>query len=165
MDHGKLVNAFGVTRTFMGDVRDNGTQREATAFIGQSDTAGNMNRVMYEIDWGFIPKTFRDGPNPDSNDTPRRMTYESHGIGFHLQVHDNFVAQLDTRHPRWKEAANNLLYVMNRPVIIHGREVRIRAEAELGLKWGCDMLEWNGDVTQLDSIVEQLQRNLHGRNY
>lgn len=156
---GKIVNAYGLTRIFLGSHADNGTQREATAFIGQSDTASNMNRVMYEVDFGFIPKNFRDGPNPDANAKPLPMSYESHGFRFMLQVHDNFLSQLSTKHPRWKEAAHNLLHVMNRPVIIHGREVRIRAEAGLGLRWGHKhMTEWDGkDPYDLDRIVTSLQ--------
>jgi hypothetical protein len=153
---GQLTNAYGTTRTFLGDPSDHGTQREATAFIGQSDTAGNMNRVMYEIDWGYIPESYRDGDNPDFRDTPRKMTWDSHGIAFHLQVHDNFVAQLSLKHPRWREAADNLLYVMNRPVIIKGREVRIRAEADMSITWSNNTLPWGGDVSELDSIVNQL---------
>lgn len=155
---GILANCFGVTRRFLGDPADNGTQREATAFIGQSGTASNMNRVMFEIDWGWMPERFRDAPNPWAKEKPLRMDRESHGFGFHLQVHDNFVSQLDTRHSRWKEAAHNLLYVMNRPVIIHGREVSIRAEAEVGLRWGKGMIEWDGkDPYDLDRIVTSLR--------
>lgn len=152
-----LTNAFGVTRRFLSDPTDNGTQREATAFIGQSDTSSNMNRVQNEVNWGYIPPSFRDGPNPDFGDTPRIMGWDSHGFRFHLQVHDNFLSQLELSHPRWKEAAHNLLHVMNRPVIIHGREVRIRAEAEVGLKWGKGMIEWDGkDVHDLDRISTSL---------
>jgi len=156
---GRIVNAFGLTRTFLGSHADNGTQREATAFIGQSDTASNMNRVMYEIDFGFIPKTFRDGPNPDANAKPLKMDLESHGFRFMLQVHDNFLTQLSLKHPRWKEAAHNLLHVMNRPVIIHGREVRIRAEAGVGLRWGHKhMTDWDGkDPYDLDRIVTSIK--------
>jgi hypothetical protein len=51
-----ITNCFGITRTFLGDPSDNGTQREATAFVGQSATGGNMNRSMYEIDHGYIPE-------------------------------------------------------------------------------------------------------------
>ena len=156
-DKARVVNAYGLTRIFLGDPRDNGTQREATAFVGQSDTASNMNRAMYEIDHGFIPMDFRDGANPDRDATPLRMNWDSHGLAFHLQVHDNFVAQLNLRNPRWKEAAHNLLYVMNRPVIIHGREVRIKAEAEIGLRWGKGMLDWDGTDEGLDSIADQLK--------
>lgn len=150
---GSLTNAYNLTRLFMGDPKDNGTQREATAFIGQSDTASNMNRVMYEVDFGFIPKQFRDGPNPHADDEPRKMSYESHGIAFHLQVHDNFVAQLDMRHPLWKQAAHNLLYVMDRPVIIHGRTVRIKAEAEIGFRRGKGLVDWDGNLEHLDAAV------------
>lgn len=155
---GSITNAFGITRNFLGSPTDNGTQREATAFIGQSGTAGNMNRVMYEIDWGYIPESFRDGPNPDRYDKPRMMNYQSHGFSFMMQVHDNFLSQLDLRHPNWKEAAHNLLYVMNRPVIIHGREVRIKAEAEIGIRWGKSMIEWDGkDPNDIERIVAKLK--------
>lgn len=155
---GSVTNAFGITRNFLGNPGDNGTQREATAFIGQSDTAGNMNRVMYEIDHGWIPKEFRDGPNPDRYAKPLRMSYESHGFAFFMQVHDNFVSQLNLNHPNWREAASNLLHVMNRPIIIHGREVRIAAEAEIGIRWGKHMLEWDGkNPRDIEGIVARLK--------
>lgn len=155
---GLLRNAFGIQRRFLGDPEDNGTQREATAFIGQSDTAGNMNRTMYEIDFGYIPPSFRDGPNPCAGDSPRIMSQRSHGFRFMLQVHDSFLVQLDTRNPRWKEAACNLLHVMERPVIINGHTVRIKTEAEFGVAWGYGMCHsWDGkDVDALESIRRQL---------
>lgn len=160
---GKLTNAFGFTRNFLGDPNDNGTQREATSFYGQSNTGGNMNRVAKEIDWGQIPETFRDGLNPDRREKPLRMTYESHGFAFLLQVHDNYLATLNLGHPNWREAAHNLLQVMNRPIIIHGREFRIGSEAEIGLRWGKSMLEWkSGDPRDIDGIVaklKQMERN------
>jgi DNA polymerase I-like protein with 3'-5' exonuclease and polymerase domains len=155
---GLLTNAFGVARRFLGDPADNGTQREATAFIGQSDTAGNMNRSMYEIDFGYIPEKFRDGPNPDASATPLKMDWWSHGFRFMLQVHDSFLCQLDTRHPKWKEAAHNLLHVMERPVIINGHVVRIKTEAEFGVAWGYGLTEsWDGkDDAALDRIAAKL---------
>jgi hypothetical protein len=155
---GVLANAFGITRRFLGDPGDNGTQREATAFLGQSDTAGNMNRTMYEIDFGYVPPTFRDGPNPDATVTPLKMDYQSHGFRFMLQVHDSFLVQLDTRNPRWKEAAHNLLHVMERPVIINGHVVRVKTEPEFGVRWGYGLTEtWNGkDDSALDRIASTL---------
>ena len=152
---GTMTNCFGITRQFLGDARDNGTQREATAFIGQSATAGNMNRVMYEIDYGWMPKRFRDGANPHYGDEPRKMNWESHGIALHLQIHDSFVAQLNTKHPLWRQAAHNLLYVMDRPIIIHGRTVRIKTEAEIGIRWGAGLIKWDGDMQSLDSVVDK----------
>jgi hypothetical protein len=155
---GILANAFGITRRFLGDPNDNGTQREATAYIGQSDTAGNMNRTMYEIDFGWIPQTFRDGPNPDANAVPLKMDIWSHGFRFMLQVHDSFLCQVDTRHPKWKEACHNLLHVMERPVIINGHTVRIKTEAEFGLRWGYGLTEsWDGRSDEaLDRIAATL---------
>lgn len=150
---GRLTNAFGITRQFMGDPRDNGTQREATGFIGQSDTAGNMNRSMYEIDHGYIPQRFRDGDNPDRNDTPRRMDLESHGFRFLLQTHDSFTAQLNLDHPRFHEAVDNLLHVMERPIIINGHVVRVKTEASFGLRWGKKMLDFNPKKDSLDDVI------------
>jgi len=151
---GTLTNAFGITRRFLGDPNDSGTQREATGFIGQSDTAGNMNRSMYEIDFGYIPERFRDGDNPDRADTPRRMDLDSHGFRFLLQTHDSFTAQLSLDHPRFEEACHNLLHVMERPVIIHGRTVRVKTEASFGLRWGKKMVEWNPLKSSLSSIID-----------
>lgn len=160
LQSGWITNAYNISRKFMGEANDNGTQREATAFLGQSDTAGNMNRVMAEVDWGFLPKKFRDGDNPDYDDQPRRMTWDSHGIAFHIQVHDNFVTQLNFRHPKWQEAATNLLYVMDRPCIIKGRHVRIKAEAEISRRWGYKTKEWNGALNELEDIVASFNPKL-----
>lgn len=155
---GKLTNAFGVTRSFLGDWKDSGTQREATGFIGQSDTAGNMNRTMYEIDHGFIPARFRDGDNPDFGDEPRKMDLDSHGFRILLQTHDSFTVQLSLDHPRVEEAAHNLLYVMERPVIINGHTVRVKTEAELGLRWGKKMFGWNpAKMSFSDAVTQALQ--------
>lgn len=154
---GRVTNAFGVTRRFLGDPEDNGTQREATGFIGQSDTAGNMNRSMYEWQYGWIPKSFRDGVNPCANERPLQMDWESHGFQILLQVHDSFVIQLNTKHPRWKEAAHNVLHVMERPVIINGHTVRVKTEAAIGTRWSKKMPGWKSkDPHDLDRIVASL---------
>lgn len=158
---GTLTNAFGVTRRFLGDPTDNGTQREATAFIGQSDTAGNMNRSMYEIDHGWIPEHFRDAPNPSFGIKPLQMSLESHGFRFMLQVHDSFVAQLSLDHPRFREAAHNLLTVMERPVIIHGRQFSVKTESSFSFRWSKEeSREWKSrDVADLDRIIASIPRS------
>lgn len=160
-EKGTITNCFGVERRFLGDPTDNGTQREATGYVGQSATAGNMNRAMYELDHGFIPRSFRDGLNPDANDRPRMMSWESHGFMLLMQIHDSFVASFDTRNPNWKEAAHNLLYVMNRPVIINGHTVRVRTEAKYGKRWSKDsMLSWSGrDPHDLDRVAMSVLNN------
>lgn len=155
-DGGVLANAFGVVRRFLGDAKDNGTQREATAYLGQGGTAGNMNRAMYEVMLGQIPETFRDGPNPAARAKPLKMDLESHGFEILLQTHDSFTIQLHMNHPKWKEAAHNMLHVMERPVIINGHSVVVRTEAEFGFRWGKGMVEWKSkDPYDLDRIVAQ----------
>jgi hypothetical protein len=159
---GEITNAFGLTRKFMGNPEDNATQREATAFYGQAGTASNMNRVMEEIDFGYMPKNFRDGVNPWANERPLKMDRWSHGFDFKLQTHDSFTCHLDLKHHKWKEAAHNLLIVMKRPVIIHGRTVKVRVDAEIGPRWGKNMTPWDGkDPYDLDRIVVQSQANQH----
>lgn len=150
---GTVTNAFGIERTFLGDPNDNGTLREIAGFVGQSDTAGNMNRSQYEIDHGFIPANFRDGANPNAKSEPRRMDWKSHGFRFLLQTHDSFTVELNLNHSKWQEAVINLLHVMQRPCIINGHRVSIRAEAEFGRRWGKNMLGWNGDPSTLAEVV------------
>lgn len=153
-----MTNAFGVTRRILGDPKDNGTQREGTAFMGQSGTAGNMNRAQNEWTFGWMPERFRDGPNPDYRDRPRKMDLASHGFEQLLQTHDSFTIQLHLSNPRWKEAASNVLHVMERPLIINGHTVRVRTEAEVGLNWGKKMTSWDGkDPYDLDRIAVSLK--------
>ena len=156
--YGTQTNAYGITRRFLGDPKDNGTQREATAFYGQSNTAANMNRAQYEIDFGYMPRHFRDSINPHFGQRPLQMDLASHGFRFMAQVHDSFLVQLRLNHDRWEEAAHNLLTVMSRPVIIKGREVSVRTESEFMFRWGSKAaVEWKGlsDARSLRDIVSQ----------
>lgn len=150
---GTITNAFGIERTFLGDPNDNGTLREVAGFVGQSDTAGNMNRAQYEIDHGFIPRNFRDGENPNWNDEPRKMNWQSHGFTFLMQTHDSFTAKINLNHAKWKEGVTNLLHVMERPCIINGHKVSVKTEAEFGRRWGKKMIPWNGDLATLDDVA------------
>src|SRR3546814_5806115 len=101
---GTITNAFGIERTFLGDPKDSGTLREIAGYVGQSDTAGNMNRSQYEIDHGYIPAIFRDGGNPDARDEPRKMDWKSHGLSFLLQTHDSFTVELNLKPAKWQES-------------------------------------------------------------
>lgn len=146
----QITNAFGMTRTFLGDPKDPGTQREATAFYGQSDTAGNMNRSVEEICFGHIPPTFRDGPNAHAKQQPLQLDNKEFGLMQCLQVHDSLVGQIDTRAPLWRGALPNLLTVMQRPVTINGHRVIVAVEAEIGQRWGKGMKKWKpGDSFNL----------------
>ena len=143
-EKGSITNWYGMTRKFMGAATDPRTQREATAFYGQSGTAMNMNRVIYEIDYGFIPKRFRDGPNPHADKTPMRLN-GNNGLFLLLQVHDSFVGISDTRVPGWQEQINNLLTVLERPITINGHEFYVPAEADVMARWSSGAIKWNRD--------------------
>lgn len=116
-----------------------------------------MNRSQYEIDFGYIPRHFRDSVNPNYGIKPLQMDLDSHGFRFMIQTHDAFTAQFSLHHPRWREAARNLLTVMERPVIIHGREVSVRTEAELTFRWGhSHSVEWKSrNIDDLDRLVQE----------
>lgn len=139
---GAITNWYGMTRRFMGDPAAHRTQREATAFYGQSGTAMNMNRVLYELDFGYIPKKFRDGPNPCAGVKPILIS-DLPGNFMLLQVHDSFVGIQDTRFDCWQDNINKILTVMQRPIMIHGREFHVPAEAEVMTRWSKNAIPWN----------------------
>lgn len=147
-----IKNWFGMERKFMGDVDSDRTQREATAFYGQSGTAMNMNRVIYELDYGYMPKRYRDGLNPHADRKPI-MLKDLGRTFFLLQVHDSFIGITDTRIPDWQQNINNILTVMERPITIHGREFYVPAEAEVMARWSKDAVAWNpNNPPSLDQI-------------
>lgn len=149
----QITSAYGYTRKFMGNPTDPATQREATAFYGQNGTAGNMNRVYEEINFGLIPERFRDGLNPHRNEKPLRIDGAHTGLLTRLQVHDSIIGSINYTKSGWKENLNNLLTVMERPVIIHGREFFVPANLELGKRWGKGMSEISrSDIMSLDSV-------------
>lgn len=144
-----LANAFGMTRTFFGAGNDPATQREATAFYGQSGTAGNINRSVLELRFGIQPRRFRDADNPWYGDSP--FCLEKQGGQLLLQVHDSLLMQL----PRDNYIAliDNTCRVMERPFIIKGREVVVPTDVKIGLRWGENMLEYDRqNPTTLDEI-------------
>lgn len=144
-DTGKVTSAYGMTRQFMGDWNDPDTQREATAFYGQAGTSGNMNRCTNEVDWGYIPKDFRDGPNPHANESPLILCHEGSPFEILLQNHDSFIGQVDTRVEGWQDYLNNFLTVMERPCIINGHTMHVPAEMNVGIDWSSKMVPWNRD--------------------
>lgn len=151
-NNGEIVNWYGMRRKILGDPANPRTQREATAFYGQSGTAMNMNRALYELDYGYMPKTFRDGINPDYGKKPLQINGKD-GLYLLLQVHDSFVGISDTRVPGWQEHLNNLLTVMQRRLIINRREFFVPAEMAVAGRWTKSALEWNpNNPPSLDDI-------------
>ena len=134
-----ITNCYGMTRTVFGDPNDNKTQRELIAFIGQSGTAGNINRSLMELYFGYIQPSFRDAPNPHASAEP--FILEQHGGQLLLQLHDSIIFQIPKA--KYIDLVNNTLTVMERPCIIHGREVIVSADAKIGLRWGESMIPWD----------------------
>ena len=103
--------------------------------------------------YGYIPERFRDGPNEHAKQRPLQIDNPEYGLKVLLQVHDSLVGQISTRAPRWKEALNNVLTVMERPVTINGHRVVVRTDVEVGKRWGKGMIPWrSGDPYDLDRI-------------
>lgn len=134
---GRQTDAYGCTRLFLGDPDSHATQREATSQYGQANTAGNINRTFDELLFGYIPEKFRDGPNPHRHEIPLRL--DSADAQILLQTHDSLAMQFNTKVPNWKQGVDKLLTVMERPVIIHGREVSVPTDAEYGKQWSKKM--------------------------
>lgn len=121
---GLVVNAFGFGRQFLGDLLDSGTQRELAAFYGQGDTAGNANRALREIYFGGVCNV---------------------NCRFVKQVHDSFVFQIHKS--CIDESVQRIKQIMEKPTIVHGRSVKIPADAKVGIYWGKHMMSWKPGVT------------------
>lgn len=123
---GLATTAFGFTRKFFGDAEtDHNTQRELAAFYGQGDTAGNVNRSLRKVFYSGID----DGKK----------------CLFLLQVHDNFLFAI--RKDCIHDVVHKINAIMEEPVEIHGRKMRVPVVGELGLTWGKKMVPYSPDVT------------------
>lgn len=124
-DNGGLAtNAFGITRAFLGDPDDHATQRELSAFFGQSGTSGSANRSINEIFYSGI-------------DDGRRCL-------FLVQVHDSLKFLVHRSNlsciPRIKE-------IMERSITLKGRTFFVPVNIEVGLTDGKQMLPWHPGIT------------------
>ena len=127
---GLMKNAFGLTRKFLGSVEDHATQRQLAAQYGQSNTAGNINRSLREIFYSGI-------------DDGRRCL-------FLLQVHDSVVFAVHKHH---LSLIGDIVRIMEKPVTIHGRSMRVPASPKVGLTWGKNMLSWKPETTYADVVA------------
>lgn len=136
--HGLVTNVFGFTRQFMGDLTNHKVQRELAAQYGQGDTAGNANRALLKIYYGGICD-FR--------------------CRFIKQVHDSLVFQIHKSVLNERVAA--IKACMEEPTIVHGRSVRIPADAKVDLFWGKHMASWRPDITY-EEIIERAKKQYGG---
>lgn len=127
--------AFGRTRLYFGKLSDPKVEREFAAFIGQGGTAGNINKALDNIYYGFT----------DRNGEYREL--EKEGVQLLFQVHDSIVGQVP----------NDKLYLirdvqdaMNNVCELHGRSFTVPTEPDVGFGWGKRLMGYDDNVTLAD---------------
>lgn len=139
---GGFLTPFFYFQRFLGSSNDQGTIRAVAATAGQAGTAGRINMVMDELDFGYIPPRFRDAPNPCADDIPGMVSRKEHGISMRLQTHDSLDFNINLRHENWREGVRRIDKAFSRPVIIRNsqtgllEEFVVGTEREVGLAWG-----------------------------
>lgn len=129
---GLFTNCHGITRKFLGDPNDHSVQRELSSQYGQSGTSGNINRALRTLYY---------------NDIINGKT-----IIFILQVHDSlkFLIHKSELHviPKIKE-------VMEKEIIIKGRNFFVPVNIEVGLTDGKKMLPWRPEITYTEIVAHE----------
>lgn len=121
MQHGCLVAACGIKRTFFGirnrrDI-DDSTVREASAFEPQANTTWATNMALYNL----------------HHDRANRTSRNTFFIEPLLHVHDALAGQYKSKHRAW--AAERLKSWFNNPLVIHGIPITIPADGNWGPNW------------------------------
>lgn len=126
------TNAFGITRKFFGSADDHETQRQLSAYYGQSGTSGNANRAIREIFYSDID----DGIT----------------CLFLVQVHDSLVFLIHKDHMNKIE---KIKYIMEKEIEINGRKFSIPVSIEVGKTWGKNMVPWRSGITYDEIVVHE----------
>lgn len=138
----RVVNSFGVERTFFGRPNDDSTLREAIAHGPQSSTAMRTNLGMWRI-WHFMPEVQLMAQKHDS------VTFQ-------------FPEGLDA------EIIPRALSLMSTPLQHEGRTFDVPCEAKVGFNWGGyderlnpnGMKKWRPGVPDTRKRLEGLERPL-----
>lgn len=132
---GGFLTPFRYFQKFLSDPHDDSTLRAVAATAGQAGTAGRINTVLDELAHGFIPKFFRDGPNPSFGDDPRRVGESLNGISIRQQTHDSMGFNVDPRKKGWLRGLQGIIDAFHRPIPIYGRPVHVGVEWEASIFW------------------------------
>ena len=108
---------MGRRRQFWGRLNDNATLREGIAYVPQSTIGDLLNLGLLKV-WS-------------------NLRYE--GIDILAQVHDAILGQCDV--DKVDELMPKVLYQMNNPLKIKGKEMIIPSSIEVGKTWK-DMKTW-----------------------
>jgi DNA polymerase I-like protein with 3'-5' exonuclease and polymerase domains len=128
---GLATNAFGFTRNFFGSADDHATQRELSAYFGQSGTASNANRSLREIFYNSV-------------DDGRTCL-------FLVQVHDSLKFLVHRNCMSTK--ISQIKKIMEKEITLKGRSFHVPVNLEVGLTDGKKMIPWRDDLTY-EEIVE-----------
>lgn len=139
---------------FLSSPYEDSTLRAVAATAGQAGTAGRVNMVMDELVHGFIPKFFRDGPNPHAGAEPRRVSEALNGITIRLQTHDSIAFNVNYDHPRWEDGIAVIFESFSRPCVIRDEVFNVGWEADMGIYWAD---ENEKKVKTLDEIKSNVQ--------
>lgn len=139
-DGNLATNAFGITRKFFGHADDHETQRALSSYFGQSGTSGNINRALNEIFYSGVD----DGKT----------------CLFVLQVHDSLKFLIHKSVLRDK--IKRIKEIMERPVVLKGREFVVPVSVEVGLTDGKRMLGWHEELTYKE-ICDHEDRTYGGK--
>ncbi len=128
---GQLTNPLGRTRQFMGRLWSEKTMKEALAQTQQSTIADMLNIAIWRI-WYELDTQLNLGRGPRPSDPNR--------VWLLAQVHD---AILGLVRPGDDGTLLRIKTIMETPVRIHGKLVRIRCEIATGKSWlHSDLTKW-----------------------
>lgn len=163
IDSGGVLTAFNYFQRFLGDPHSDDVLRAAAATFGQANTAGRINDTVMELELGFIRKEFRDGPNPAFGEEPLITGRRDFGTSLRLQTHDSLTFNVSLKHPHWVEGCQRIAKVMARPTVIRNKltgsleSFAVRREAEVGIRWGNSMIEWDMNIESLEKTLIKAQ--------
>jgi DNA polymerase I-like protein with 3'-5' exonuclease and polymerase domains len=139
----RIVNSFGVERTFFGRPNDDATLREAIAHGPQSSTAMRTNLGMWRI-WHSIPE-----------------------VELRAQKHDSITFQFPDSSDEY-ETVVQALHWMSTRLHHNGRMFDVPCEAKVGWNWGTydsklnpnGMKKWNSREADTRKRLDGLERPL-----
>jgi hypothetical protein len=153
---GGFLTPFRYFQRFLSDPRDDSTLRAVAATAGQAGTAGRINMVIEELCHGYIPRYLRDGENPNFGDEPSFIGFDLNGISIRLQTHDSITFNVDPTHRNWRSGLGGVFKSFERPIIIHGEEVRVGIEADVSLAWAGKEGKTVKNVDQIPAWLDEM---------
>ena len=135
LDTGGFTTWTGYYQRFLADKTSDSVLRAVAATAGQAGTAGRVNMVMDELVHGYIPKSFRDSPNPHAEAVPRRVSERENGITIRAQTHDSITFNVRYSHSKWQDGVRGIFESFSRPCVIKGETFNVGWEADVGIKW------------------------------